>query len=139
MSKTRWSITAALAALLLLVPGCSDNAEDGNVDPPDAAPVEVDAGDVEPVEVLNRASRSSMIAVSNDDSLVAMVNPDDGIASYQWAQTGGASVTLSSATAAQPTFTAPNVGPGGVSLTFQLTVTDTGGLQSTDTCVVSVS
>jgi len=66
-------------------------------------------------------------------------DPDDGIASYQWTQTKGASVNLSSATAVQPTFRAPNVGAGGASLTFQLTVTDNAGLKSTDTCIVNVS
>jgi len=40
---------------------------------------------------------------------------------------------LSSPTAAQPTFSAPDVGPGGEALSFQLTVTDNGGLSSTDT------
>jgi hypothetical protein len=66
-------------------------------------------------------------------------DPDDGIASYLWTQTGGPPVTLTSTTAIQPTFTAPNVGPSGASLTFQLTVTDSGGLQSTNTCLVGVS
>jgi hypothetical protein len=66
-------------------------------------------------------------------------DPDDGIASYLWTQTSGTPVTLSSTTAVQPTFTAPNVGPSGASLTFQLTVTDSGGLQSSDTCIVIVS
>ena len=40
---------------------------------------------------------------------------------YQWTQTGGTAVTLSSATVAQPTFTAPS-SPG--TLTFQLVVND---------------
>jgi hypothetical protein len=66
-------------------------------------------------------------------------DPDDGIASYLWAQTAGTSVTLSSTTVAQPTFTAPDVGIEGESFTFQLTVTDVGGLQATDTCIVNVS
>jgi predicted RNA-binding protein with TRAM domain len=66
-------------------------------------------------------------------------DPDDGIASYLWNQTAGTPVTLSSATAVQPTFTAPNVGPSGASLTFQLTVTDSGGLQATDVCTVIIS
>ena len=65
-------------------------------------------------------------------------DPDTGIASYLWEQTGGASVTLSDPTAVQPTFTAPDLGAEGGALTFQLTVTDNGGLQSTDTCVVNV-
>ncbi|MFZ0931981.1 MAG: PKD domain-containing protein [Syntrophobacteraceae bacterium] len=58
-----------------------------------------------------------------------------GIASYLWTQTGGTSVKLSSSSAAQPTFTAP--GQSGA-LTFQLTVKDVNGLQSTDTCIVNV-
>jgi len=66
-------------------------------------------------------------------------DPDGEIASYQWIQTGGTSVTLSSATVVSPTFTAPDVGTGGISLTFQLTVTDNGGLQSTDSCIVNVT
>ncbi len=66
-------------------------------------------------------------------------DPDDGIASYQWTQTAGTTVTLSDATAVQPTFTSPNVGPGGVALTFELTVTDNGSLQATDTCIVNVT
>jgi hypothetical protein len=66
-------------------------------------------------------------------------DPDDGIASYLWEQTGGPSVVLSSPTDPQPTFAAPDVGVGGESLTFLLTVTDNGGLRSTDTCIVNVS
>jgi len=64
---------------------------------------------------------------------------DNGILSHLWQQTGGLNVQLSSTTAANPTFTAPDVGPGGVALTFRLTVTD--GLQATasDTCIVNVS
>ena len=67
-------------------------------------------------------------------------DPDDGIASYQWSQTtAGQSVTLSDTTAVMPTFTAPDVGASGEALTFQLTVTDHGGLASADTCVVNVT
>ena len=66
-------------------------------------------------------------------------DPDDGIAAYLWEQTGGIPVTLSDPMAVQPTFTSPDVGPDGTSLTFQLTATDNGGLQSTDTCIVNVT
>ncbi|NIQ39535.1 MAG: peptidase C1A papain, partial [Proteobacteria bacterium] len=51
----------------------------------------------------------------------------------------GTPVTLSDPNSSQPTFTAPDVGLDGTSLTFQLTVVDTGGLQATDTCIVNVS
>ncbi len=67
-------------------------------------------------------------------------DPDGTIRSYIWTRTAGPSVTLSSSTSAQPSFTAPNVGTAaGASLTFQLTVTDNGGLQATDSCIVNVS
>ena len=61
-------------------------------------------------------------------------DPDDGIASYLWTQTAGMTVTLSSSSSVNPTFTAPSTGP----LTFILTVTDAGGLQSNDTCIVNI-
>jgi hypothetical protein len=64
---------------------------------------------------------------------------DDGIASFLWEQTAGIAVTLSDPTAAQPSFTSPDVGSDGASLTFQLTVTDSGGLQATDSCIVNVT
>jgi len=62
---------------------------------------------------------------------------DVGISSYSWVQTGaGTTVTLSDATIAQPTFTAPSVAE---TLTFEVTVTDDGGLTSTDTVNISVA
>ena len=65
-------------------------------------------------------------------------DPDDGIESYRWKQIAGPSVSLSDPEAVQPTFLAPNVEPDGVSFTFELTVADVGGLQSTDTAIVNV-
>ena len=64
---------------------------------------------------------------------------DNGIASYLWEQTGGIPVALCDPTAAQPSFTSPDVGPDGASLIFRLTVTDNGGLQASDTCIVNVT
>jgi hypothetical protein len=66
-------------------------------------------------------------------------DPDDGIESYRWKQIVGPSVSLSDPEAVQPTFLAPDVGPDGVSFTFELTVTDFGGLQSSDTAIVNVT
>jgi hypothetical protein len=63
---------------------------------------------------------------------------DGAVVSYSWTQVDGLAVTLSETWTAQPTFTAPDVSADEASLTFQLTVTDDGGLQSADTCVVDV-
>jgi hypothetical protein len=48
-------------------------------------------------------------------------------------------VTLSDSSAVQPTFTEPEVGLKNEALTFQLTVTDQGGLRAKDTCIVNVT
>ena len=68
----------------------------------------------------------------------ASADPDDGIAAYFWEQTGGPEVTLSNPGAAAPEFWTPEVGPEGAVLTFELTVTDRSGLQSSDGCIVNV-
>jgi len=64
---------------------------------------------------------------------------DDGIASYLWTQVGVPAVTLSNPASSQPTFVASDVGPEGTSLTFNLTVSDSGGLKNTDSCIVNIS
>jgi len=66
-------------------------------------------------------------------------DPDGGIKSYRWEQIAGPAVTLSDPTVAQPSFTVPNVGADGVSLTFEMTITDVDGLQSADTVIVNVT
>lgn len=68
--------------------------------------------------------------------------PDQDIAdtlAYEWTQVEGSSVELANASGQQATFTAPQVGPQGSDLVFMLTVTDTGGGESTDTVTISVT
>jgi len=65
-------------------------------------------------------------------------DPEGGALVYSWSQVSGTAVTLSTPSAAQTTFAPPNVGPNGETLGFQLTVTDSGGLHSVDTCLVNV-
>jgi len=68
------------------------------------------------------------------------VDPDGMIDSYFWEQMpGGGQVVLSDPEVVNPTFTAPDVGLGIETLTFQVTVTDDDGLESTDTTYVYVS
>jgi PKD repeat protein len=69
----------------------------------------------------------------------ASLDIDDGIASFAWTQINGSTVILSDPVSSQPTFAAPDVGPDGASLTFDLTVTDTAGLKHIDSCIVNIS
>jgi hypothetical protein len=65
-------------------------------------------------------------------------DPDDGIATIHWTQLSGTPVTLSDPTAVWPTFSAPTILDGDYNLLqFQVTATDFGGLQSSDTCLVT--
>jgi hypothetical protein len=65
-------------------------------------------------------------------------DPDDGIASYLWRQTGGPVVRLSDAMEISAMFPGPNVGPGGATLTFELMVTDYQGLRHSDQVMVFI-
>lgn len=65
-------------------------------------------------------------------------DPDDGILSYRWKQISGAQVVFSDPSAARCTFIAPDVGPDGESLVFEMTVTDKGGLMNSARCTVNV-
>ena len=75
-----------------------------------------------------------VVALNGFDS----IDPDGLALSFEWAQTAGSLVALSDPFVAQPTFSSPNVGTDGEALTFQLTVTDSGGLQARDSCIVNV-
>ncbi len=63
---------------------------------------------------------------------------DDGLATFEWTQTSGPEVLLSDSSAKQIYFKAPDISENGISLSFQITVTDMGGLKSTDSCIVNV-
>ena len=67
----------------------------------------------------------------------ASYDPDSDAITYNWLQTAGAPVILSSNATVQPSFTAPLVGPAGEVLTFSLTVND-GLASNTDTVNVRV-
>ena len=62
-------------------------------------------------------------------------DPDGDALTFAWVQTAGPAVTLSSASVAKPTFTAPAAAS---SLTFRLTVGD-GQATATDTVTVTVT
>ncbi len=87
-----------------------------------------------------RAGEDQTVAEGTEVILdaAASSDPDNGIATFKWRQIQGPAVTLSDGTAAQPSFQAPQVGPEGASILFELTVTDGGGLQDTDACMITI-
>lgn len=65
---------------------------------------------------------------------------DGGTISDTWKQIAGTPVTLSAPSAMNPAFTAPTVAAGTTEiLSIELTVTDAGQPQATDTCDVKVN
>ena len=69
----------------------------------------------------------------------ASIDPQGGTLRFVWNQTSGTPVTLSDLSSATPTFTAPDVGANGDTLTFELTVNGTEGNTASDTVNVNVS
>ena len=65
-------------------------------------------------------------------------DPDGSVAGYAWTQTEGTTVSLSGASTAMATFTAPAVTTR-TTLTFRLTVTDNVGATGADDATVTVS
>ncbi|MEE8515479.1 MAG: hypothetical protein V3T02_02455 [Alphaproteobacteria bacterium] len=64
-------------------------------------------------------------------------DPDDAIVAYDWSLIAGAPVSISSANTATPTITSLS-DMGDMTATFELEVTDKGGLTSTDTVMVTI-
>jgi hypothetical protein len=65
-------------------------------------------------------------------------DPNEEPLAHQWTQIAGPTVVLSNPQSATPTFSAPQVLPGGATLTFELVVSDAAGLLSADTVDVTV-
>jgi hypothetical protein len=75
------------------------------------------------------------------DGSASSANDAGQTLTYAWTQTAGPAVTLSNATAAGPTFTAPVIAPGPTpaTLTFSLTVSDGVDTSVADTVTITVT
>jgi subtilisin family serine protease len=92
---------------------------------------------VNQLPVANAGPDQSVNAGANVTLSGSGSDPDGTIASYQWQQTAGPTVTLSGASTATASFTAPSVTVDTV-LTFQLTITDNSGASASDSVNVTV-
>jgi hypothetical protein len=124
-----------LGLVLLSLVGCgggggSDggggSATGGTTPPVNVAPT-ANAGVDQTVDELTAATLSG----SGSDT-------DGSIASYQWEQTAGTSVTLTNANSASASFTVPDINAD-ETFTFKLTVTDDDGASSNDSISVNAN
>ena len=69
---------------------------------------------------------------------LASTDPEGQGLTYAWTQVSGPAVTLSDATASQPTFTAPN-GLSNTTVQFELTVSDGANVSSIDTVTITIN
>lgn len=69
----------------------------------------------------------------------ASYDPDVEPLTYQWTQLFGPAVTLLGGNTVLPTFVAPNVGAGGATIVFDLTVTDPHNLTGPDSVSINIS
>jgi len=65
-------------------------------------------------------------------------DPDNDILTYKWEQIEGFNITLSNPDSVTTSFIVPEVCPDGAIFIFRLTVTDSFGLRSQDTCMVNI-
>ncbi|BBO85837.1 hypothetical protein DSCO28_64030 [Desulfosarcina ovata subsp. sediminis] len=140
--KPTFTAPAVGAEGAMLIFGLTVTDTSGNTSEEDTVTVTV--GDVNQSPTADAGADQSVAegaSVTLDGS--GSSDPEDGDnLTYAWARKGGETVevTLSSATAAQPTFTAPAVETEGAVLIFGLTVTDTSGNTSEeDTITVTVT
>ncbi len=104
----------------------------------DTCIVNVTGTDQPPVARVAQEQTVEPYAAVNLDA-TASTDPDDGIESYQWAQTSGQTVTIVNDDTDHASFPAPYLTDTGTALTFELTVTDYSGLKATDRYLVNVS
>jgi hypothetical protein len=125
------SVGGATLTFQLIV---SSGQQTSNPDTVDINVMNVNHAPVADAGVDQTVQEGSLVTLDGSGSF----DPDREPITYQWVQTAGPAVTLSSSTVVNPSFTAPLVGIGGATLTFQLTVDDGRAASVPDPVNVSV-
>ena len=99
----------------------------------DNPPPEAQAGGDRAVQLPQEAGDVLLITLSGAGSSDFFL----GIAAYSWKQTAGKSVSLENADTINPSFIVPDTVSAGDRMTFELTVTDQGGLTATDSVSIT--
>jgi len=122
-----------LIASACVAGACSSGGSGGGSPPPPPT--------VNQAPVANAGADQSVAELSVVNLSGSASDPNDavGTLTVAWTQTGGVAVTLNNANSLAASFTAPDVAAGSPEvLTFQLAVTDPGGLSASDTVSVTV-
>jgi len=82
--------------------------------------------------IVNEGAQIALDGTASND-------PDGSIAAFLWTQTGGPTIQeVFDSSASVISFAAPQVGAGGTTVIFDLTVTDNGGLQDTSSVQIQI-
>ena len=97
--------------------------------------VSVDQAPIADAGVDQTVTEGTQVTLNGGNS----TDPGGDIDTYSWEQLDGLTVELLNADSAQASFVAPAVGMAGEILRFRLTVSDSGNMQSMDSCEVRVT
>jgi len=125
-------VNSGSASIVLRLTGTDTNGLSVN----DLVSITVNAVNTPPV--VNAGTDISTTSVSTVQ-LAASGSDAEGSVTFQWSQVTGPAVSLSSTTIPNPTFTAPVVSTGSITIVCRLTVTDSNGVSVSDTVNITVN
>lgn len=134
-------LATLMLPLTLSLTACGEAEEIGEAITSLGETVIANAGALNQAPSVNAGQDQSVDATQTAYLSAAATDSDGTISSYSWSQIGGQMVTLSNASDANASFTAPDIAPdsAAVLLTFAVTVTDNSGLSATDSVTFTVN
>ena len=122
-------VTIVMACAVFLAAGCGGGGGGGGGSAPPP---------VNQAPTANAGADQSVIAGESVALSGSGTDPEGSTLTYSWTQTAGPDAGISGANGAQATVTVPSAAPGTV-LTFELTVTDSGGEADSDSVSLTIT